>query len=322
MKRILVTGASGYIGGQTVLVLRDQGYEVIGLDQVTPSDTVADACIKFIQNDFDQIPRLNLMRTYDIGTIIHCAGTSLVGPSVANPQLYYDNNFVKTKQLLDYLIWTQMASKVRVIFSSTAAVYGELTTLPALETFATNPISPYGESKLMIEMLMNSYSRAYGLDYIIFRYFNACGADPKVRHGQLPKATHIFARLLESIRDDKQFTLYGNTYPTPDGTCIRDYIHVDDIVQAHLLAINKNIPKGIYNLGLGRGASNAEVIAAAEKHTNKKANIVIGEIRQGDPAELTASADKWKAVSNWNPKYNLADMVAHSWAWYTHQYIQ
>jgi UDP-glucose 4-epimerase len=168
----------------------------------------------------------------------------------------------------------------------------------------------------MIDMMLESYHRAYGLDYVSFRYFNACGADPRGRHGQEPGATHIIARVLESIRDNQEFTLYGDNYPTPDGTCIRDYVHVDDIARAHVLALDQTIPAGIYNLGSNTGTSNREIIAAAERITNKTLTVTVGEQRVGDPPMLTASADKFNAVAGAWQSHSLDDMIQHAWAWY------
>ena len=149
-----------------------------------------------------------------------------------------------------------------------------------------------------------------------FRYFNACGADPQGRHGQEPKATHIIARVLESIRDDQEFTLYGDNYPTADGTCVRDYVHVDDIARAHVLALDQTIPAGVYNLGSNAGTSNQEIIAAAERITGRTLTVTIGEQRAGDPPMLTASADKFNAVAGAWQLHNLDDMIQHAWAWY------
>lgn len=312
---VLVTGASGFIGGQTVLNLKDQGYDVIGLDSNKPSPNVERSCKLFMQEDFDCIPLLNIMRSYNIGSIVHCAGTSLVGPSIKNPRVYYENNFVRTKALLDYLVQVQLTD-VRFIFSSSAAVYGDPIIVPCQEEDPPMPISPYGESKFMVELMLKAYQKAYGLDYVAFRYFNACGADSQGRHGQAPGATHIIARVLESIRDGKPFTLNGDSYPTEDGSCVRDYVHVEDIANAHIKAINKNVASGVYNLGMNSGVSNRQIIEAAERITGQKLLVVVGEIRPGDPAVLVASADKFeRAVGSWR-QHNLDSIISHAWAWY------
>lgn len=312
---VIVTGASGYIGGQTVLELVEAGHRVIGIDRVSPSDTIRQQCAEFYEFDFEKIVNCDLIKRYSVNAIVHCAGTSLVGPSVKHPDLYYSNNFVKTKQLLDYLVKNDLQS-TRVIFSSSAAVYGEPIMTPCREEDPPAPISPYGESKLMTEMMLESYSRAYDLDYVAFRYFNACGADRQGRHGQAPGATHIMARVLESIRSDSEFVLYGDSYPTPDGTCIRDYVHVEDIARAHVMAINNALPGGVYNLGTATGVSNREIISAAEAATGQTVSVTVGQTRTGDPAVLTATAERWNRVSGWQPRYTVNDMISHAWAWY------
>jgi UDP-glucose 4-epimerase len=233
---------------------------------------------------------------------------------VTNPELYFRNNFVKTKIMLDYLVKNR--SRTRVIFSSSAAVYGEPEITPCTEDHTTMPVSPYGESKLMVELMLRSYAAAYGLDWIAFRYFNACGADHDGRHGQEPKATHIIARVLESLRDDQTFTLFGDSYPTADGTCVRDYVHVEDIADAHVMAIDNTIPGGIYNLGTSHGASNREIIALAESVTGRIAKVRLGSNRSGDPAVLTASAALFSNTAGWQPQYSLQQMIQHAWKWY------
>lgn len=311
---IMVTGSSGYIGGQTVLTLKDQGHTVIGVDVRPPPKHLMSSCDRFYQEDFANDFALDLLNEFKPKAIIHCAGTSLVGPSMVDPERYYENNFVKTKRMLDRLIKNSIKS--RVIFSSSAAVYGEPVMTPCSELDPPLPVSPYGESKLMIEMALASYARAYGLDYVSFRYFNACGADPQVRHGQADSATHIIARVLESIRDNKEFVLNGDKYPTADGTCVRDYIHVDDLARAHSMAIMSAIPPGVYNLGSSAGYSNKEIIALAEKVTGKKLQYRIGPVREGDPAVLTASSDRFNSVSAWVPRYNIEEIILHAWKWY------
>jgi UDP-glucose 4-epimerase len=230
------------------------------------------------------------------------------------PSEYYNNNFVKTKHLCDWLIGCKI--KTRFIFSSSAATYGDPVMTPCSEFDPPLPMSPYGQSKLMVDWMLESYHNAYGLDYVSFRYFNACGADPQARHGQEPGATHIIARVLESIRDGKDFTLYGDNYPTPDGTCVRDYIHVDDLARAHVMALDQTIPVGVYNLGTSTGHSNREIVALAEKVTGQQVDLNTGPIRAGDPAVLTATADKFNSITGWVPQYNVEEIITHVWAWY------
>jgi len=246
--------------------------------------------------------------------IVHCAGTSLVGPSILNPGDYYHNNVVKTLNLLNIVM--SAVPRARFIFSSSAAVYGEPIMTPCHEVDPREPISPYGESKLMVEQILASYHRAYGLDYVAFRYFNACGADSQGRHGQEPGATHIIARVLESIRDNKEFVLNGIDYPTPDGTCVRDYVHVEDIARAHVLALDHKIPAGVYNLGSSKGTSNQEIIDTAAQITAQTVSVVSGNQRAGDPPVLTADSAKFNLLAGAWQHHNLDTMIQHAWNWY------
>lgn len=311
---IVVTGVAGYIGGQVALQLKDAGHTVVGIDSRPLQKHQKGLLDCFVLADFDSNTAYKKLLNVRPDAIVHCAGTSLVGPSVKNPSEYYFNNVTKTLQLITFI--TQALPRTRIIFSSSAATYGEPIMVPCQEVDPTEPVSPYGQSKLMIDMMLESYHRAYGLDYVSFRYFNACGADPQGRHGQEPSATHIIARVLESIRDDQEFTLYGDTYPTPDGTCVRDYVHVADIAQAHVLALDQKIPSGVYNLGSNTGTSNREIIAAAERITGRTLKVTVGEQRAGDPPMLTASADKFNAVAGTWQSHDLDHMIRHAWTWY------
>ena len=313
MSIVIVTGAAGYIGGEIALLANDAGHTVIGIDR-DPCPAHLRDVMTFVQADFDSNESYKKMLEVRPDAIVHCAGTSLVGPSIKKPSEYYGNNVVKTIQLLNFV--SQALPATRIIFSSSAAVYGEPIMTPCHEVDPCEPISPYGESKMMIEQVLKSYHTAYNLNYVAFRYFNACGADSQGRHGQAPGATHIIARVLESIRDNSKFVLYGTTYPTEDGTCVRDYVHVEDIARAHVMALDSGIPCGIYNLGSSQGTSNAEIIKAAMHVTDKQLAVTVGEKREGDPPVLTASSDKFTSVAgNW-AQYSLTDMIAHAWAWY------
>jgi UDP-glucose-4-epimerase GalE len=270
-------------------------------------------CDGFLYQDFASDVALSWIIQKQPKAIIHCAGTSLVGPSVKDPSEYYNNNVVKTLRLLD--IVKNSLPKCKFIFSSSAATYGEPVMNPIHEVDPKEPVSPYGESKLMIDMMLESYHRAYGLDYVSFRYFNACGADPQGRHGQEPGATHLIAKLLEATRDDGQFRIYGDDYPTDDGTCVRDYVHVDDVAQAHVLALYMRVPPGVYNLGSNQGTSVKQVMDRARTIIGKMPYIGVEARREGDPPVLVASADKYDAIG-WRKNYTLDDMIQHSWNWY------
>ena len=315
--KVLVTGASGYIGGQTAIQLKDQEHEVYGLDiRPLPEHLIKLGLFtEFAQDNFASNDALTWIANHNFDAIIHCAGTSLVGPSMTNPQLYYANNFVRTQRLVDHLLLAKWRG--RFIFSSSAATYGTPVMTPCQEIDPTEPISPYGESKLMIEWMLKSYNRAYDFDFVALRYFNACGADPQARHGQEPGATHIIARVLENFKEGKDFVCNGNDYETPDGTCIRDYVHVADIADAHILSLNQLlVPRGIYNLGTAQGISNLEVMRTAAHVLKSEFSCVYGPKREGDPAVLTADPAKFVSTANWQPKYNLTQVIEHAWAWY------
>ena len=313
--RVIVTGGAGYIGGQTVLALLDAGHSVLAIDRSLEKNHLIDSGAKWLVADFAGEVSLGAIQTFQPEAIIHCAGTSLVGPSMMNPEEYYNNNFVKTKLLCDFLI--QANIKARFIFSSSAATYGNPIITPCQEIDPVEPISPYGQSKLMTEWMLRSYQHAYAMDYVAFRYFNACGADSQGRHGQAPGATHIIARVLESIHTtSSQFTLNGTDFETPDGTCVRDYVHVEDIAAAHVLALTDRITAGVYNLGTKQGHSNLEILQAVQRVTGHKLEYATGPQRAGDPAMLTADADKFAKISGWQPRWTLDDTIRHVWEWY------
>ena len=311
---IIVTGSGGYIGGQIMLQLKDAGHTVYGIDRQQPPKHLLGVCDKFLYQDFASDVALSWIIAKQPDAIIHCAGTSLVGPSMQDPAEYYNNNVAKTLRLLD--IVRKSLPRCRFVFSSSAATYGEPMISACYESDSCVPLSPYGESKLMIDMMLESYHRAYGLNYVSFRYFNACGADPKGRHGQEPGATHLIAKLLEATRDDGQFRIYGDDYPTVDGTCIRDYVHVEDIARAHALALDLKIPAGIYNLGSNSGTSVKQIMDRARKIIGKMPYIGVEARRAGDPPELTATSKKFDLVAGAWRHHDLDAMIQHAWAWY------
>lgn len=298
-KTIGVTGAMGYIGGAICIELKNRGYKVLGLD-VNKLDYLKPFIDYFYQADYEDISRL----TNDWGkchAIIHCAGTSLVGPSVDKPHYYYRNNVAKTIKLLEWCV----DHNKHFLFSSSASVY-KSKTQPLIESDEKDPQSPYAKSKWMIEQVVDDYTRALNLKATIFRYFNACGSYGKV-HGQAPGATHIFARLFE---DKSSFVLNGDDYSTPDGTCIRDYIHIRDIAVAHVKAIEKNV-YGVYNLGSNHGYSNKQIMDTVGVNV-----WGLGPKRPGDTPCLIANNKLAKQALEWSPQYSLKDIVNELKEWY------
>jgi len=314
MSVVIVTGVAGYIAGPTALLLKDAGHEVYGIDRREPPKHLRGICDKFLYQDFASDVALSYIINKQPDAIIHCAGTSLVGPSMQDPSEYYNNNVAKTLRLLD--IVRKSLSRCRVIFSSSAATYGEPLLGECHEVDPCEPVSPYGQSKLMIDIILESYRQAYNLNYVSFRYFNACGADPQGRHGQEPGVTHLIARYLEATRDDGQFRIYGDDYPTADGTCVRDYVHVEDIARAHALALHHKIPAGVYNLGSNLGTSVKQVMDRARTIIGKMPYIGTEARRAGDPAVLTANPAKFDMVAGVWRHHDLDAMIQHAWAWY------
>lgn len=318
-KWVAITGCNGYIGGQTVLRFKDLGYKVIGVDRNNTSPWIRDKVDSFISGDFINPMFVNMIIDKNPEALIHIAGTSLVGPSVTDPGPYYVNNVGNTARLLTSLAargWTKT-----VVFSSSAAVYGDPGETSLTETSPKLPISPYGQSKLMAEQVLRDCATGYGFKTIALRYFNACGADSNVRHGQLKQATHLIARIMETIVNKGVFTLNGSDYPTPDGTCVRDYLHVEDIANAHYIATRyaetMTVPSAEFNLGSGQGASIKEIIASVERITGRTVLVHTGPRRDGDPATLVASAQKFKRDAGWKPENSSLDNIVRSaWAWY------
>ncbi len=318
--KVLVAGGAGYIGSQVALDLARQGHEPVVLDNLVKGHREAVLRGTFVQGDISQFDLVTeLMAKEKIEAVIHLAAYSLVGESVHNPAKYFRNNIGNGQFLLDAMV----ASGVKyIVFSSTAAVYGEPKQVPIPEDHPKNPTNPYGFSKLTFEGMLRFYEEAYGLRYISLRYFNAAGADPDAEIGEdHDPETHLIPIVLKTalgIRE--QIQLFGTDYPTPDGTCIRDYIHVADLSQAHLLAL-KALADGkestIYNLGNGQGYSNKAVIETARRVTGKEIKVTDGPRRPGDPAVLVASAEKIRAELGWNPKYpSLEEIIATAWRWH------
>lgn len=326
-KWVAITGCNGYIGGQTVLKFKDLGYKVIGCDRNHAlSPWMREHIDVAIPGDFTSGLFTTAVQSKDPEAVIHIAGTSLVGPSVTDPATYYINNVGNTAKLMKSLAekgWTRT-----FIFSSSAATYGNPVDIKMLtEESPTQPISPYGQSKLMAEQVIRDCAKAYGFKSVALRYFNACGADAQVRHGQVKQATHVIARLMESLINGGVFTLNGQDYDTADGTCVRDYLHVEDIARAHVdaMLIAKEFKDSFqeFNLGTGRGYSIREIIDAVERITGKTVLVHTGPRREGDPATLVASPQKFKNWSGWRAENSkLENIVRTSWAWYNSRRYQ
>ena len=317
---ILITGGAGYIGSHTLMALLNRNEKVIVLDNLSKGHEYAVKGGKFYCGDLRDEELLDkIFKQNEIEDIIHFAAYSLVGESVKDPISYYNNNVKGTINLLYYM---KKYGVKNIVFSSTAAVYGEPEHIPILENDSTIPTNPYGESKLVIERLLNWANNAGDINYIALRYFNAAGAyeGGSIGEDHSPE-THLIPIILEvALGKRDKIIIFGEDYDTPDGTCIRDYIHVMVLAEAHILALDKlkrEGRSGIYNLGNGKGFSVREVIEKAKEVTGRDIPIEIGDRRLGDPAILVASSEKAKKELNWNPKYDdLGRIIEDAWRWH------
>lgn len=318
MANILVMGGAGYIGSHTVKHLLDNGYQVVVADNLIYGHRAAvDARAEFIHADLlDPYSLEQVFNKFSISAVIHFAAFAYVGESVQEPQKYYFNNVQGTLNLLRAMLSHGVKD---IVFSSTCATYGEPVYTPIDEKHPQNPINPYGRTKLMIEQIFADYERAYGLRHISLRYFNAAGAsaDGSIGESHNPE-THLIPLVLKAIKGEcKAISIFGTDYDTPDGTCIRDYIHVEDLALAHRLAVEKlKDYSGCINLGTGIGSSVKEIIAAAEQVSGKKCPVEYGPRRAGDPAKLFADNQKAKTILGWNPQYtHIQDILRTAWNW-------
>jgi UDP-glucose 4-epimerase len=315
--RVLVTGGAGYIGSVVTEQLVSDGHEVVIYDNLAKGhrEAIVEGA-DFVQGDLLDANKLGqTLKDNRIAAVVHMAAYSLVGESCEKPAKYYHNNVVAGLVLLDAM---RDCGVTRIVFSSTAATYGEPEAQPILETTPTNPTNPYGETKLAFERAMHWYDQAYGLRYASLRYFNAAGASEKCGEIHDPE-THIIPITLQVAAGRRPHVeIYGDDYPTPDGTCIRDYIHVIDLARAHILALDSLSERsGIYNLGCGGdGYSVRDVIETARRVTGKEIPVRIGPRRPGDPAVLIASSDKIKSELGWQPQYqDLSLIIESAWRW-------
>jgi len=317
---VLVTGGAGYIGSHMVHELVDAGEPVVVLDNLsTGFRFLIPGTVPFVAGSTgDRELVAKTIQHYRVSTIIHFAASIVVPESVRDPLGYYRNNTMNTCALLDVAV---DAGVQQFIFSSTAAVYGNPTQIPIREDAATAPISPYGSSKLMSEIMMHDAGKAYGLRFVVLRYFNVAGADPKGRTGQAtPQATHLIKVACETALGKRlNIDVFGTDYPTPDGTCIRDYIHVSDLARAHSAALahlRRGGASATFNCGYGRGASVFEVIDAVRRVSGRDFSVEICGRRAGDPAALVANVDRIRATLDWRPQFqDLDTIVAHALAW-------
>ncbi|MDI6703418.1 MAG: UDP-glucose 4-epimerase GalE [bacterium] len=319
-KKILVTGGAGYIGSHTVKELTKRGFETVVYDNLEKGHREAVVDGEFVLGDLADLDTLRETFTkHRIDSVIHFAADSEVGESVKNPAKYFQNNVANGLNLLRVMLENGVK---KIVFSSTAAVYGEPERIPILESDKTLPTNPYGESKLIFENILKYYELAYGLRYISLRYFNAAGADPDGLIGEDHNPeTHLIPLVLQTalgLKDEVE--IFGTDYDTPDGTCIRDYIHVTDLAEAHILALEALAKGGeskIYNLGNGNGYSVKEVIEVAKKVVRREIKTVLSERRQGDPSILVASSEKIMRELGWKPKYEkLETIIETAWNWY------
>ena len=317
---ILVIGGAGYIGSHMVRALLDAKYTPVVFDNLaTGHKSSVPKGVKFIKGDLRKPQDIDrIFDSHKFEAVIHFSAASLVPESMSDPLKYYDNNVVS----FVYLLKTMRKHKVKsIVFSSTAAVYGEPKSVPISEDDPKDPTNTYGRSKLMMEKIVEDSARAYGdLQYIILRYFNVAGAHHTGKVGECHHPeTHLIPNILKAAKGEKKdLTIFGDDYPTKDGSCVRDYIHVEDVCDAHVKAIKafgKGIKNSYFNLGSQDGYSNFQVISMVEKVTGMKVKYKIGPRRPGDPAKLVASAKKAKEILGWVPKFGLEDIVRTAWAW-------
>ncbi|MDB5388785.1 MAG: UDP-glucose 4-epimerase [Planctomycetaceae bacterium] len=316
---ILVTGGAGYIGSHMLLALSDAGFQVVSLDNLSRGFRDAVLTGDFVQCDLGSSSQLDrVFTTYKIAAVMHFAAFAYVGESVSHPEMYYQNNVANT---LNLLVAMQRYEVRTLIFSSTCSTFGEPKYVPIDEVHPQNPINAYGRSKWMVEQILADFDRAHGLRAICLRYFNASGADPQGRVGirSVPQ-TRLIPLVIQAASGRRpDISVFGRDYPTLDGTCIRDYIHVSDLCQAHLLALKQLLgggPSQAYNLGNGHGFSVQQVIETAQDVTGKSIRVIDGPRRPGDPAILIGDSRKARTELGWNPQFpDLRTIIEHEWAW-------
>jgi len=318
-KFILVTGGAGYIGSHMAKTLSEAARPCVVFDNLsTGNKKFIPKDVPFVEGDLRNKKEIvKVFKRYSIELVMHFAASIVVPESVKNPLKYYENNVTASINLLEAML--EQGVK-RFIFSSTAAVYGEPKTIPVTEEDVTEPKSPYGASKLMVERILQDMSKTHDFSYIILRYFNACGAHPSGTLGPTNKHETLLIPNIIKVASGKakELNIYGDDYPTPDGTCLRDYIHVMDLCQAHLLAcdaLKKGMKSDLFNLGNEKGFSVKEVVAMVEKVTGRNISVKISARRPGDPARIVASGQKARKLLGWQPKMDLSEIISTAWKW-------
>lgn len=317
--KVLVTGGAGYIGSHMLSALKKHNYEAVCFDNLSTGHRDLVCCDNFIEGDLANKSLLSdIFANNNFDAVIHFAGSSQVGESINQPDKYYRNNITNTQNLLDVMIHNNVK---KFVFSSTAAIFGNPQYIPINEDHLCNPINPYGRSKLLIEHMLDDYDVAYDLKSVALRYFNAAGADSRGLIGErhIPE-THLIPLVLQTASGRKKdITIFGNDYSTNDGTCVRDYIHVSDLCDAHILSLNwleKGGSSKRYNLGNGNGFSVNDVVKTAEKVTGNSITVINSSRRLGDPEILVADSELIRKELGWNPKYQaLETIISHAWQW-------
>ena len=316
MPKVLVTGGAGYIGSNTAQLLVRRGYRIVVVDDLSRGHQHNAGRLPFHKlNVLDTAALADLLAREQVDAVIHFAAYISVGESTEKPALYFANNSGGTLSLLNAMAQARVK---HLVFSSTAAVYGTPALVPIPEDAPFAPVSPYGESKVMVERVLAWLGRYSDLRSITLRYFNACGADPESELGEEhDPETHLIPLLLKAVASGKPITIFGDDYDTPDGTCVRDYIHVADLAEAHVLALENLLQGGgsdAFNVGTGTGHSVKEVVRAVEEVTGRPVPFAMGPRRAGDPAVLVANSDKLKRVLGWTPRFvELKDIVRTAW---------
>lgn len=322
MKNILVIGGAGYIGSHMVRMLAKQGYNPVVFDNLSKGHREAVANYPFELGDLGDKARLTeVFKKYGIEAVMHFAAFAEVGESVKEPSKYYHNNVAKVLDLLDALVENDIKY---FVFSSTAATFGEPIRPKIDESHPQNPINPYGNTKLMVEKILADFDTAYGLKATALRYFNASGADDSGEIGESHNPeTHLIPIVLQAAAGKRvSIKMFGTDYPTPDGTCVRDYVHVNDLARAHILALEKMFKDNVserFNLGSGNGFSVAEIVKEAKRITSIDFTVEKAPRRDGDPAVLVADSAKAERILGWKPQYNLTRIIETAWNWEQHR---